>query len=104
MPCPQEFFDVVHDSGDVLPGLGRHQDDSDGAQKLRTQYFAFGGRKGEEDQIILVLPRDRLPLGRQDTDHPQRDVPDANLAAHDFIAGLEQVLDDGFPKNRDFRR
>ena len=73
----------------------------DGSEKFRAQDFAFGGGEGEDDEIVLVLAGDRLPFGRQNADHTERDVSDADLAADHVFAGLEQILGSGFPQHDD---
>ena len=82
-------------AGNLIARLSRHQDDPDGSEKLRAQDFAFGGGKRKDDEIVLVLAGDRLPFGRQNADHTERDVSDADLTSDHVPRRLR--TDSGLP-------
>ena len=76
----------------------------DRAENVGTHDAALGGGIGNHDDVVLVLPPQRLPLGLEHADDAEGDVLDAEDRAERVLSEAEQLLEHRLPEHGDARR
>src|SRR5207253_10189316 len=93
MALPQEHADLVLGLGHVLPGADLDGDRVDGARVglAHAEDFLLRRRERDQDDVVLVLPPRVLTLAREQADHRERDLLDADDLAHGL--GLSEEVE-----------